>query len=173
MRNCSSNGDVTPTSPTTITEISIKYDTINDTIPNYIPKWRDRIETIVDTFLPPIDTLEILRDYYAKYIYTDTIPVDTIGYLIINDTVSKNSIFSRNVKTNILLPITTIKQTSYINPREFYLGLKVQGRTDQLNYVGGELLFRTKNKTAYSVGVGLNNDFQPVISGGMFFKIGK
>lgn len=173
LRNCSSNGDVTPTSPTTITEISIKYDTIRDTILEYTPRWKTRVEVEIDTFTQPIDTLSILADYYAKYYYKDTIKVDTIGYVIVVDTLTRNSIFSRNVVSNFTIPTTTITNTKYINNREFYLGLKVQGRTDQLNYVGGELLFRTKNKTAYSMGVGLNNEFQPVISGGMFFKIGK
>lgn len=173
MRNCSSNGDVTPTSPTTITEISIKYDTIRDTIPEYIPKWKTRVKIETDTFTQPIDTLSILADYYVKYYYKDTIKIDTIGYIVVADTVTRNSIFSRNVMSNFAIPTTTITHTKYINNREFYVGLKVQGRTDQLNYVGGELLFKAKKQQAYTIGVGLNNEFQPVISGGMFFKIGK
>jgi hypothetical protein len=173
LQNCSSNGDVTPTSPTTITEISIEYDTILDTIPEYVPKWKTRVEVEIDTFTQPIDTLSILADYYAKYYYIDTIKIDTIGYVVVADTITRNFIFSRNVVSNFTIPTTTITNTKYLNNREFYLGLKVQGRTDQLNYVGGELLFKAKKQQAYTIGVGLNNEFQPVISGGMFFKIGK
>lgn len=173
LQNCSGNGGVSPTSPTTITEISIEYDTIRETIPEYIPKWKTRVEVKIDTFTQPIDTLSILADYYAKYYYKDTIKVDTIGYVIVVDTLTRNSIFSRNVVSNFTIPTTTITNTKYINNREFYMGLKVQGRTDQLNYVGGELLLKTRKDKAYSVGVGLNQEFQPVISGGMFFKIGK
>lgn len=173
LQNCSGNGGVSPTSPTTITEISIEYDTIRETIPEYIPKWKTRVEVKIDTFTQPIDTLSILADYYAKYYYKDTIKVDTIGYVIVVDTLTRNSIFSRNVVSNFTIPTTTITSTKYINNREFYMGLKVQGRTDQLNYVGGELLLKTRKDKAYSVGVGLNQEFQPVISGGMFFKIGK
>ncbi|MDB9992666.1 hypothetical protein OAD97_00690 [bacterium] len=173
LQNCSGNGGVTPITPTTITEISVKYDTIRETTPEYIPKWKTRVEVKIDTFIQHIDTLSILADYYAKYYYKDTIKVDTIGYVVVVDSLTRNSIFSRNVVSNFTIPITTITHTKYINNREFYVGLKVQGRTDQLNYVGGELLFKTRKDKAYSVGVGLNQEFQPVISGGVFFKIGK
>ena len=174
LQNCSGgrSGVVNP-EPTTITEISIEYDTIRDTILEYTPQWKTRVEVEIDTFTQPIDTLSILADYYAKYYYKDTIKVDTIGYVIVVDTLTRNSIFSRNVVSNFTIPTTTITNTKYINNREFYLGLKVQGRTDQLNYGFVELLFRTKNQQAYTIGVGLNNDFQPIISGGMFFKMGK
>tara|TARA_R110000803_G_scaffold205579_1_gene272359 strand:- start:251 stop:847 length:597 start_codon:yes stop_codon:yes gene_type:complete len=176
LQNCSGGGSgVVNPEPTIIKEVTTLYDTITDTIPEYVPQWEIKVETrfLTDTFYPHVDTPTILKDYYARYVYADTIKIDTIGYLVVNDSVSRNQIYSRKIKTNILLPTTIIKQTSYITQREFYMGLKVQGRTDQLNYVGGELLFKTRKDKAYSVGVGLNQEFQPVISGGMFFKIGK
>ena len=176
LQNCSGGGGgVVNPEPTIITEVTTLYDTITDTIPEYVPQWGTKIETrfITDTFYQHVDTPEILKDYYTRYIYADTIKIDTIGYLVVNDSVSRNQIYSRKIYQNILLPTTTIKQTTYINRRELYMGLKIQGRTDQLNYVGGELLFKTKKNKVYSIGVGLNQEFQPIISGGMFFKIGK
>ena len=93
--------------------------------------------------------------------------------IIINDTITQNLIISRKITPNVLIPTTTITNTVYINNREFYGGLGLQGRTNQLNYLGGELLYKTKNKQMYGFGLGVNQDFQPVMSGRIYWKIGK
>lgn len=174
MRSCdgdnSGNGI---TEPITITKIETRYDTIVEKVPEYVPKWRVKYVTEIDTFQTPIDTVSILRDYYAKYVYSDTLKIDTLGYAVINDTISRNTILSRDIKTNLLIPTTTVTNTVYINQRELYWGLGVQGRKDQLNYLGGELLLRSKKQNVYGFGLGVNQDFQPVISGRMYWKIGK
>lgn len=74
----------------------------------------------------------------------------------------------RDIESNILIPTTTITKEIYLNKREFYWGLGVQGRTDQLNYVGGEFMYKTKNKQQYGIGLGLNQDLQPVLSGRLY-----
>ncbi len=161
------------TTPITITNTVIKYDTIIDEKISYIPKWRTRWKTKTDTIPSDIDTISILKDYYAKYFYTDTLYIDTLGYAVINDTITRNAILSRDIKTNLLIPNTTITNTVYINPREFYWGVGLAGRTSQINYLGGELLFRSKKYQIYGLGLGVNQEFQPIISGRMYWKIGK
>lgn len=170
QRSCSSN----PIPDTKIvTKIEVKYDTINTVTKTYIPKWKTKIETIHDTFQADIDTLAILKDYYTKYYYSDTLKIDTVGYAIINDTITQNFIAARKIKTNILIPTTTITKEIYLNENELYWGLGLQGRTDQLNYLGGELLFRNKKKQVYGLGIGVNQDFKPVLSGRIYWKLGK
>lgn len=170
QRSCSSD----PIPDTKIvTKIEVKYDTINTVTKTYIPKWKTKIETIHDTFQADIDTLAILKDYYTKYYYSDTLKIDTIGYAIINDTITQNFIAARKIKTNILIPTTTITKEIYLNKNELYWGLGLQGRTDQLNYLGGELLFRNKKKQVYGLGIGVNQDFKPVLSGRIYWKLGK
>jgi hypothetical protein len=169
QRGCKRN--VTP-DPEVITKIETKWDTVKVVNTKYVPKWRIRTETIHDTIPADIDTLEILKDYYAKYFYSDTIQLDTLGSIVINDTVTRNLISMRDIESNILIPTTTITKEIYLNKREFYWGLGVQGRTDQLNYVGGEFMYKTKNKQQYGIGLGLNQDLQPVLSGRLYWKIG-
>lgn len=170
QRSCSSD----PIPDTKIvTKIEVKYDTINTVTKTYIPKWKTKIETIHDTFQADIDTLAILKDYYTKYYYSDTLKIDTVGYAIINDTITQNFIAARKIKTNILIPTTTITKEIYLNENEFYWGLGLQGRTDQINYLGGELLFRNKKKQVYGLGIGVNQDFKPVLSGRIYWKLGK
>ena len=96
LRSC--NGGGNSIEPQVITKIEIKYDTIQTIKETYVPKWKTKVvteivtETITetDTFQQPIDTLAILQDYYTKYFYQDTIKIDTIGYAVINDTITRN-----------------------------------------------------------------------------------
>jgi hypothetical protein len=177
MRACSGDGknnnNVTITTPSTITETRVEWDTLKIDSLVYVPRWKTKVNTVHDTILADIDTLNILKDYYTKYFYTDTLDLDSLGSIIINDTISKNSIIFREIQPNVFIPTTTVTNTVLVNNREFYAGFGLKGRIDQINYLGGELLFRTKNKQAYSIGVGVNQDFQPVLGFGMYWKIGK
>ena len=175
MRACSGKEGkgIAKNEPITITQTVTKWDTVTIDSLVYIPKWKTKIETIHDTVPANIDTLDILKDYYTKYFYTDTLDLDSLGSIVINDTISRNSILFREIQPNIFIPTTTVTNTVYINKREFYGGFGLKGRTDQINYLGGELLYRTKNKQVYGAGVGLNQDFQPVLGFSMYWKLGK
>ena len=171
-RNCEGKKSH-PTEPTIITDTIVRYDTVRIEKINYVPKWKTKYITKVDTIPSDIDTLAILKDYYAKYFYTDTLHIDTLGYAVINDTISLNSILSRDIKTNILIPTSTITNTIYINKNEFYWGLSVYGRKNQISHLGGELLFKNKKHQVYGLGLGVNQNFKPVLGFKLYWKIGK
>tara|TARA_B110000977_G_scaffold197443_1_gene279974 strand:- start:2837 stop:3418 length:582 start_codon:yes stop_codon:yes gene_type:complete len=171
QRSCSF--DRKTVEPTVVTKIEVKYDTVQSVVERYVPKWRDRIINHIDTITTPIDTLAILKDYYAKYAYTDTLKVDTIGYVVINDTITRNIILSRDIHTNLVIPATTVTNEIYPRNRELYWGVGVQGRSSQISYLGGELLYKDKRDHIYGVGLGINQDFTPVISGRLYWKIMK
>jgi|TARA_R110000765_G_scaffold425598_1_gene538862 hypothetical protein len=156
-----------------ITKIETKWDTVKIDSLVYIPKWKTKIETIHDTIPANIDTLDILKDYYTKYFYTDTLDLDSLGNIIIKDTISRNSIVFRQITPNLLLPTTTITRDSLISKHEFYVGIGLAGNRTQFNYIGGELLFRSKRKKVYGIGLGLNQTLEPVISARMMWKLGK
>ena len=158
---------------TVITKIETKWDTIKIDSLVYIPKWRTHIITKYDTIPTNIDTLSILKDYYTKYFYTDTLDLDTLGNIVINDTISQNLITSRKIIPNIYIPTTTIERDSLISKNEFYYGFGLAGNKTQFNYIGGELLFRSKRKKVYGIGLGLNQTLEPVISARMMWKLGK
>jgi len=159
---------------TTIIE-TVKWDTLRIPEITYVPKWRTKIVTEHDTIPRMIDTGAILKDYYSKYYYSDTIEIDTIGNIVINDTITQNKIFARTPKVSIAIPTITKEITinNYINNRELYYGFGVQGNTSGLNFLGGDLLYRTKKKTAYGLSVGINQNFAPVVGGRMYWKLGK
>ena len=173
MRGC--NGGSVNTEPKVITKIETKWDTITVVKNVYVPKWKTKIIKEVDSILinTPIDTLEILKDYYTKNVYVDEIKLDSLGVVTITDTIYKNTIWKRGIKSNILFPTKLITKEIYLNNREFYWGIGASGRSDQINYIGGEILYKDKKKQIYGLGLGVNQDFKPVISGKLYWKIGK
>ena len=176
QRGCSSTP---PVEPEVITEVVTKWDTLRVTEKEYIPKYIRKTIVDIDTFQAPIDTVSILKDYYAKYFYTDTIKIDTLGIIIVNDTVTRNLISMRDVQSNIFIPTTTITNTVYLYKREFYGGVSVNGMVNPvqnespINHISGELLYKNKKRQIYGFGLGIDKDFYPIVSGRMYWKIGK
>lgn len=156
-----------------IVTIETKWDTVEVVQTEYVPKWRTKVVIEHDTVPSDVDTMMILNDYYSKYSYVDTLTLDTLGFLVLNDTITMNSISSRSFVSNIKIPTTTITKEIYLNKREFYWGIGLQGKKDQLNYLGGEFMYKNKQKNMFGLGLGVNQDLQPVLSGSMYWKIGK
>lgn len=182
LRQCSGTDGVdnTPSEPTIITKVETKYDTITKEVTTYVPKIITRIKTEIKTEIKTdtirltqkIDTLSILEDYFAKYVYEDFQQLDSLN-LTIKDTISQNKILSIKIIYDLIYPTTTVTETKYINKNEFYVGFGLNGRTSQFNYVGGSILLRTKKKQVFGLGIGLNDQFQPIISTQFLWKLGK
>ena len=170
QRGCSSTS---PVEPEVITEVVTQWDTIRVAEKEYVPKYIRKTVVEIDTFSVPIDTISILKDYYAKYFYTDTIKIDTLGTIVINDTVTRNLISMRDVQSNIFIPTTTITNTVYLYKREFYGGISVGSTNQAVQNINAELLYINKKRQSYGFGVGLNPQWQPVYTVRMYWKIGK
>ena len=170
QRGCSSTP---PVEPEIITEVITRWDTLKVATKEYVPKYIRKTVVEIDTFQVPIDTMSILRDYYAKYFYTDTIKVDSLGFIVINDTVTRNLISKRDVQSNIFIPTTTINNTIYLYKRELFGGISVGSTPSTIQNLSGELLFVNKKRQAYGFGLGLNNNFDPIYTARLYWKIGK
>ena len=176
QRGCSSTP---PTEPKVITEVVTKWDTVKVEQTEYVPQIIEKVVVNIDTFSTPIDTVSVLKDYYAKYFYTDTIQLDTLGSIIVNDTITRNLISFRDVQSNIFIPTTTITNTVYLYKRELFWGVAVGGMINPvqnespINYVSGELMYVNKKRNVYGFGLGVDKDFFPIISGRLYWKIGK
>ena len=176
QRGCSSTP---PVEPKVITEVVTKWDTVKVEQTEYVPQIIEKVVINIDTFSTPIDTVSVLKDYYAKYFYTDTIQLDTLGSIIVNDTITRNLISFRDVQSNIFIPTTTITNTTYLYKREFFGGISVGGMINPvqnespINYISGELMYVNKKRNVYGFGLGVDNDFLPIVSGRLYWKIGK
>lgn len=65
----------------------------------YQPKFVDRLQ--IDTITQVVDTSEILRDYFAKYHYSDTLK-NLLFTAVIKDTISQNRLLSRSIEFEII-----------------------------------------------------------------------
>lgn len=156
-----------------ITEIETRYDTINTITEVYVPQYK--YKTIINTdTIKEIDTVEVIKDYYTQYFYSDTLDLDTSGFLVINDTIFNNKIYSRQLESHIIIPTTTITNTIYENKRELYVGIESGiNNKAEINYIGADVLFKTKRKQIYGIGLGVDNNFNPTIMASMYWKLGK
>ena len=178
LRECRGEKSPIPTEPITVVKIETKYDTIVETVPTYIPKYKTRVKwktkTVHDTIeihdTIPVDTASVLEEYFAAYAYTDTLKKDSVTF-IINDTISQNKILSRGIKYNLVYPTTIIQTEREINKRELYVGFGLGGDRQQISYAGSELILRTKKDKLYGVGIGVNNSFQPILTFKMNWKV--
>jgi hypothetical protein len=164
-------GKVTVPKNDTITVTNTSYATITKYVPTYVPKWSVKKEYIHDT-TKLIDTAYVVGDYYSTYFYKDSLISDTL-HLYVNDSISQNKIQSRSLKYTLKFPTVTVTNTVIKNKNEFYIGLGLVGSKTGINFFGPELMLRTKSKSVYGLGVGINGSFEPQLSLRVYWKIGK
>lgn len=116
--------------------------------------------TIYDTIsiTTPVDTLAILKEYFAKNIYKDTITVQD-GTIAIIDTISKNAIYGRSVNASIKHKI--IKEVRelripYQPKAELYIG----GNATTKGALGAGIIYKTPYKGQIQLNINTNKEFQ-------------
>ena len=171
QKSCSGGSKVTVPNNDTITTIDTVYHTVTKEVATYIPKYTTKIKYIHDV-TSTIDTVFVVNDYNSKYVYNDSLKNDTLS-LYINDIIFKNKLLSRNIKYTIKFPTVTINNTVIKNKNEFYTGVGLVGSNTGINYFGPEFLLRTKKKSVYGLGVGIDGNLQPNLSLRVYWKIGK
>jgi len=177
MRACDGGGnqiDIDEDTKIIRVDTILKVDTVEVEKEVYIPKWRTKVVTKVDTVeklvLQDVDTLKILEDYYELYAYQDTLTFDTLGYAVVKDTITENSILNRQYTYKINKYTNEIEIVRLIDQTEFYIGVgsRVNGRL--INYMGVEGLMRSKKGNTIMLGVGLNEDQEFTYGGGIYWK---
>lgn len=108
-----------------------------------------------------VDTNEILKDYYAKYTYKDTLKLkDSLGYIAVTDTIYKNRILNRvfDAKVNKI----TVKEVLYLEPApkpHLYLGGSL-GSVGANPFIAPSLMLESKNNRIYNLSVGYSYDLK-------------
>jgi hypothetical protein len=138
-------------------------------------------DTTIYVKLPsePIDTTYILKNFYAKNVYKDTLHlVDSLGYVTVVDTISKNTILNRMYDYKVKERKVTDKKIVKELPRnQVYYGAMMGFNSGQfLNSVGGALILKTKKDKMYQLGVGVmkfptDDAPHPFINSGIYWKV--
>jgi hypothetical protein len=154
---------------------------IHDTIPgdpypviSYLDKPVPfRVEVPGDTFWKyhKVDTAAILKDYFSRKIYGDTLKDDTSAFIALIDTVYMNQLHKRTLifqnrrATEIN---TTINNFGEVPRNKFFFGVSI-GRSLNNFAAGPSLLWVTKKSFAYGLMYDVvNKDFY----GTFYYKIG-
>ena len=134
-------------------------------------------EYISDTNYPKLkaqyDTL--VKEYLAKNTYTDTLKIDSIGWIAVADTVKKNQLENRSYKWNYKIPVitNTITIQNYEKPKnQIYIGGGIdvnKGITVNNIHIGG--LLKTKKDHILGITIGTQIDGGVVYGFQSYWKI--
>lgn len=147
--------------------------TVYDT--TYIPKPYKITEYKTDTIETfetiNVDTARILKDYLATRYYQDSITLQ-YGKVYVNDTISRNRITGRGVKSKFDVPI--IRETITLERERrrnvAYIGFEGLGNHEEIIYgVGASFGFKVKNGKYYGVKALMSKSGNPLY--GVEFKI--
>ena len=173
MKMCSGDGN----KPSNTIKIDgKKYEVLKNTIDTqYVPifKYVDRPgkdiyhESIIYQQLPvSFDTMGIIREYFAKNIYKDTLILDDfLGYISVVDTIQKNNILNRTWTSNVNK--ITVKETIIVKEplrNQIFFGFNTTlNKPDIFGSVGAITTLKTKNEMMYNFGFGVGNSSNGVV----------
>ena len=157
----------------------LKHDTIKTETPVYTTVYKPgKTITCTTTVYQPvpahIDTNAILAAYYQLHIYKDTLKLkDTLGYVSVIDSISKNSIISR--KYNAMVKKYTVKEIIVVEKpavNQVYFGgmLGLQWPNKTL-VAGPTAILKTKKDQMYGVQAGMSFNQQPYVGVSSLWKI--
>jgi hypothetical protein len=121
----------------------------------------------------PIDTEAILRNFYAKNVFKDTIKLDdSLGFVSVIDTISQNKMYHRDWYAKINKTVITDKIYLKELRNQVYIGGVVGfDKANIINFAGPSMLLKNKKDDIYSIGVGYTNAKTVAIQGGVYWKI--
>jgi hypothetical protein len=133
-----------------------------------------RVEVKVPVYIPAnVDTQDILKDYFARRFYVDTLDLGEKSFVIVKDTITENKILSRVFESSITERI--INDTLFLAElpkRQMFVGFQMGfDKKDIFNYGGLNLLYKDKKDKIFGFGLGINSNSQPTIMGSLNWKI--
>jgi hypothetical protein len=165
LQRCENNKPIIPIPP------RVKIDTVwvtRDSIVYSKPKIITIIKGVPEIqYVPDTSYTKLVIQYKslvdlctAKNVYSDTLKIDSIGYVNVKDTVSKNRIQGRSYNYNLKYPIITKTITVQAPPKtQVYIGGGLQGNPYNIvNQFSAGLLLKTKKDKIYGVYTGMSKD---------------
>ena len=116
---------------------------------------------------------EVVNQLLAKNVYNDSLKIDTIGWVKVMDTVTKNMITNRTFKWSLKYPVITETITLPAKKvNQLYVGGELEAsKTNLISGVNAGLLFKNKKDQIFGLKAGLTPQGQPNIGVSSFWKI--
>jgi hypothetical protein len=135
-------------------------------------------DTIINQYLPDtnyaklvIQYQEVVNTLLAKNIHSDSIRIDSNGYVKITDTVQRNLITGRSSQVNIRYPI--VKETITLPAKkvtQMYVGGVVQA-APAINQISVGALLKTRNDFLFGTSLGVNTNGALQYGVGAYWKL--
>lgn len=135
-------------------------------------------DTIINQYLPDtnyaklvVQYQEVVNTLLAKNIHSDSIRIDSNGYVKITDTVQKNLITGRSSKVNIRYPI--VKETITLPAKkvtQLYVGGVVQA-APEISQISVGALLKTRNDFLFGTSLGVNTSGALQYGVGAYWKL--
>jgi hypothetical protein len=150
----------------------------------YYPKWQTknlkgdtmyRDTTIYIEVPAKVDTGKILKSFFAKNVYKDTLKLsDSLGFVFVGDTISQNKILSRQYVAKInqkrVYEIVILDKPA---KAQVYFGFGAAFDKNYINNINTNLLFKSKSNMIYGLGTGIDMNKNIFINTSVYWKIGK
>lgn len=144
-------------------------------IPYPVDRFIKEIQYIPDTNYRKllIQYQNLLGLYLTKNIQKDSLKIDSIGYVSVTDTVTKNLISNRKFSYNLTYPTITNTITLPAKPRnQLYIGGALEGNpTSMINQINAGLLWKNKKDQIFGGYVGIDKDAMFQYGVQSYFKI--
>ena len=141
------------------------------------------VEKKIEVLTPVlVDTMSILKGYYSKVSYKDTLRLpDSLGTVSILGTITQNKIldrtFNASIKQRIIKDTVNVKE---LPKTKIYYGPEGGfNHTNFVSHLGVAVLVKTKKDRIYNLGVGYSSQvvgsklqsWTPYISTGIFWRV--
>lgn len=153
-----------------VTKTEVLRDTTKITQTQYIPKWYEKVTKVYIT--QPIDTVKVVEEYLASYMYGDTLINDTSAFIAVYDIISMNKIQGRTWEYINRRPTQIITNTTVIEEQPKWniaIGGIFGGNTEQFSFDVG-IIVSGKNRAEYQL---LYGPMDNTIKLGYFYKLRK
>jgi hypothetical protein len=144
------------------------FKTVNIIDTKYIPVKETKYLTSND-----IDTCKsrfenLLKEHLVRTVYSDTLKLDSLGTIIVKDTVWLNKLYGkREYIKDYKIPFVTKTITKQEPPkRQLYIGGNLFGNTNSMQSITPGLLYKNKKDQIYQVNIGISTN------GGIIYGIG-
>lgn len=133
-----------------------------NSIPYPVDRLTKEIQYLPDTNYQKllIQYQNLLALYLTKNVQKDSLKIDSIGYVSLTDTVTKNLISDRKFSYNLKYPVITNTITLPSKPRnQLYIGGGLEGNPGVLiNQINGGLLWKNKKDQIFGGYVGVDKN---------------
>lgn len=181
MRECNTSKESLQRKPDTVIVVDTTYIIKTKTITKkvHIASTDSSYDVTKDIKFIPDTSYEVLKrqftklskDYTTKNIYKDSLVLDSVGFVYINDTVQFNTLSKRNYTYSYKLPTITktVTTTTYPKPvRQIYVGVGIS--TLGVSSINAGAIYKSRKDQLYGFTLSVDNG-QLVYGVQTYFKL--